>query len=60
MIVRKECGQRQSQHMKKLITDLVEMSKASTGNLPVELASVDAVETLNQALGEFADKLAAA
>ncbi len=48
---------RQSQHMKKLIEDLMEMSKASTGNLAVELTKVDAVETLNQALGEFADRL---
>lgn len=51
---------RQSQHMKKLIEDLMEMSKASTGNLTVELTKVDAVEALNQALGEFADKLNAA
>ena len=48
---------RQSQHMKKLIEDLMEMSKASTGNLAVELTKVDAVEALNQALGEFADRL---
>ena len=48
---------RQSQHMKKLIDDLMEMSKASTGNLAVELTKVDAVEALNQAIGEFADRL---
>ncbi len=51
---------RQSQHMKKLIEDLIEMSKASTGNLAVEPAKVDASEALNQALGEFADRLNAA
>ena len=51
---------RQSQHMKKLIEDLMEMSKASTGNLTVELAKVDAVEALNQAMGEFTDRLNAA
>ncbi|MBQ4601004.1 MAG: HAMP domain-containing histidine kinase [Oscillospiraceae bacterium] len=51
---------RQSQRMKKLIDDLMEMSKASTGNLPVEITKVDAVEAVNQALGEFADKLSAA
>ncbi len=51
---------RQSQRLKKLIDDLMEMSKASTGNLPVELARLDAVEAVNQALGEFADKLASA
>lgn len=48
---------RQSQRLKKLIDDLMEMSKASTGNLQVEITTVDAVEAVNQALGEFADKL---
>lgn len=51
---------RQSLRMKKLIGDLIEMSKASTGNLPVDIRPTDAVETVNQALGEFADKLEAA
>ena len=49
---------RQSQRMKKLIDDLMEMSKASTGNIAVELIQADAAETINQALGEFSDKLA--
>ena len=48
---------RQSQRLKKLIDDLMEMSKASTGNMTVEIGQVDAVEAINQALGEFADKL---
>ena len=48
---------RQSQRLKKLIDDLMEMSKASSGNITVELSDVDAVEAINQALGEFADKL---
>ena len=51
---------RQSQRMKKLIEDLMEMSKASTGNIQVEIGRIDAVEAVNQALGEFADKLSAA
>ena len=51
---------RQSQRMKKLIEDLMEMSKASTGNIQVEIGKIDAVEAVNQALGEFADKLTAA
>lgn len=51
---------RQSGRMKKLIDDLIELSKASTGNIPVELTKVDAVEAVNQALGEFTDKLTAA
>ena len=48
---------RQSQRLKKLIDDLMEMSKASTGNMPVELTTVDPVEAINQALGEFSEKL---
>ena len=51
---------RQSQRMKKLIEDLMEMSKASTGNIQVEIGKIDAVEAVNPALGEFADKLTAA
>lgn len=48
---------RQSLRLKKLIDDLMEMSKASTGNMTVEVTKLDAVESVNQALGEFADKL---
>ena len=48
---------RQSQRLKKLIEDLTEMSKATTGNMAVNITSLDSVETVTQALGEFADKL---
>ena len=48
---------RQSQRLKKLIDDLMEMSKANTGNLAVDIQKVNAAEAINQALGEFADKL---
>ena len=48
---------RQSQRLKKLIDDLMEMSKASTGNMSVDISRMDAAEAVNQALGEFADKL---
>lgn len=51
---------RQSGRMKRLIDDLIELSKASTGNITVDLTTMDAVETVNQALGEFTDKLEAA
>ena len=50
---------RQSQSLKKLIDDLIEMSKATTGNISVDLEQVDAVEAVTQALGEFSDKLSA-
>jgi len=48
---------RQSVRLKKLVEDLMDMSKASSGNMAVSITTVDAVETVNQALGEFADKL---
>ena len=48
---------RQSLRLKKLIDDLMEMSKASTGNLTVEISQIDATEAVNQALGEFSGKL---
>ena len=48
---------RQSQRLKKLIEDLMDMSKASSGNMTVVLMEVDAAEAVNQALGEFGDKL---
>jgi len=48
---------RQSLRLKKLVEDLMDMSKASTGNVAVNITTVDAVEAVNQALGEFADKL---
>lgn len=51
---------RQSQRLKKLIEDLMDMSKASTGNMTVDIMEIDAVEAVNQALGEFAGKLDAA
>jgi len=51
---------RQSHQMKRLIDDLMDLSKASTGNMPVSITTMDAAETINQALGEFSDKLDAA
>ena len=51
---------RQSQRMKRLIEDLMELSKATTGNLQVNAAPMDISEAVNQALGEFSDKLDAA
>ena len=51
---------RQSQRLKKLLDDLMEMSKASTGNITTCVTPMDLTEAVNQALGEFADKLALA
>lgn len=49
---------RQSQSLKKLIEDLLELSKASSGNVAVDLSRTDVVEAVKQALGEFSDRLA--
>ena len=51
---------RQSLQMKKLLEDLIDMSKASTGNMAVYPTRLNAAETISQALGEFSDKLDAA
>ena len=45
-----------SQRLKKLIEDLVEASKVSTGNVKLNLEKINIVELLNQAIGEFEDK----
>ena len=47
---------RQSARLKKLTEDLVEASKASTGNMAVNLAPTDLNVLLGQAAGEFADR----
>jgi len=51
---------RQSERLTRLIDDLVEASKASTGNLDVLLAPVEAQVLLGQASGEYTERLAAA
>ena len=51
---------RQSEKLKRLIDDLVEASKASTGNLEVSLMPCDANVFIAQAAGEYEEKLAQA
>jgi signal transduction histidine kinase len=48
---------RQSTRLKKLIEDLVEASKASTGNLEVKLAPCEIGVLLTQAAGEYEQRL---
>jgi len=48
---------RQSESLKRLIEDLVEASKASSGNLDVALAPCDASIFISQASGEYEEKL---
>lgn len=48
--------ERQSVRLKKLVEDLVEASKASTGNLSVNLAPCNIGVLLSQTIGEFDEK----
>ncbi|MBQ2101146.1 MAG: HAMP domain-containing histidine kinase [Lachnospiraceae bacterium] len=48
---------RQSVRLKKLLEDLMEASKATTGNLEVHLAPCDARVLLGQCLGEYEARL---
>lgn len=50
---------RQSDRLKRLIEDLVEASKASTGNLEMQLAPCTVNILLGQTLAEFEEKLSA-
>lgn len=46
-----------SQRLKKLIEDLVEASKASSGNLKLEKEKLNVCELIKQVTGEFEDRL---
>ena len=48
---------RKSQRLKKLTEDLVEASKASTGVLPVAREKIGVSQLIDQALGEWEEKL---
>ena len=51
-----EVLEQKSQRLKTLTEDLVEASKASSGNLKLEIADIDLVELVQQTGGEFAEK----
>lgn len=51
---------RQAARLKKLTEDLVEASKASTGNLSVDLAPCDLQVLLEQMVGEYSERAMAA
>ena len=51
---------RQAHKLKKLTEDLVEMSKASTGNIPCHIARRSVRELIDQTVGEYAEKLSVA
>lgn len=50
---------RQSSKLKKLIEDLLEASKASTGNLAVNLSKIEVGIVLSQAIGEYEERFSA-
>lgn len=52
-----EVLERQSHRLKKLLEDLIEASKAATGNITAELVPTDAAELLRQAAGEYNERL---
>lgn len=47
---------KKSQRLKKLIDDLVEASKASSGNVKLNIEDINLNELLKQVIGEFEDK----
>ena len=51
---------RQSARLRKLIDDLIEASKASTGSLPVNPERIELNVLLDQCAGEYGEKLSAA
>lgn len=53
-----EVLEQKSQRLKTLTEDLVEASKASSGNLKLEITNIDLVELVQQTNGEFEEKFA--
>ena len=51
-----EVLRRQSDRLKKLIQDLIDASKASTGNMPVVLEKMNSCVLMEQLLGEYEEK----
>ena len=51
-----EVLEQKSQRLKNLTEDLVEASKASSGNLKLDIANIDLVELIHQTNGEFEEK----
>lgn len=51
-----EVLEQKSQRLKTLTEDLVEASKASSGNMKLDITDIDLVELVQQTNGEFAEK----
>ncbi len=52
-----EVLKRQTERLKKLTEDVLEASKASSGNVEMHLSSVSLAEVVEQSLAEYTDKL---
>lgn len=50
---------RQAQRLRKLTADLIEASKASTGNIEVKLEPTDICELIDQSAAEYSERFAA-
>lgn len=48
---------RQAQKLKKLTVDLIDVSKAASGAMPVDLQKTNIVELVNQAVAEYSAKM---
>lgn len=51
---------RQSRRLKKLVTEIVEASKAATGNIQMEIQELNLQEFLQQTFGEYEERLSQA
>lgn len=51
-----EVAYKQSLRLKKLTTDIVEASKAATGNIEAKIEKINICEMIEQSLGEYSDK----
>ena len=51
-----EILENKSQRLKKLTEDLIEASKASSGNIKLEMRKIKLTELIKQSIGEFEDK----
>lgn len=52
-----EILEKKSQRLKQLTDDLFEASKASSGNIPVNLEKINVISLITQGLGELDDKI---
>ena len=51
-----EVLERQSSRLKKLIEDLIEASKASTGNINADITTINVSEIISQSISEYREK----